>query len=231
MTWAKNRWPAYGDLARYWVVCAAGLAVLWVATTGYVPFSKRQPQTTADNIEANVRKWADSLGLGITRMPQQSLPTGQRLYFGIVVTLTNKNPLSVFRSEEKPGYLQIQCPLVLSPEHLAMLDKLTKDEADAATQEVLLELARTKVGFTMATATGPLQQGGAEPATTQPIVLQQTIILMKGVPIGNDLTEATFAQYLNEIDSAVLLVRASTALTLQRYSRLHDARIAQPGQH
>lgn len=219
LTWIKHKWPRYGDLALYWVACAACLAVLWFAITGYVPFSTRPPQITPENIEANLKAWSENLGLGITKVSQ--LIPEQDAYFGMVVTLQSGNPVTVFRGKQKPGYLQMQCPLALSQEHLAMLNKLTKDEAHAATQEVLLELARTKLGFQMMTASGQLVAPGGSAA--QPIVLQQTIVIMKAAPITNDLTEATFAQHINEIDSAIAIVRGSTELTLQRYSHLHDS--------
>jgi hypothetical protein len=215
----KAKWPNLAAKVLYGVIGATCVAVILFTFTGHSILAHQQSPTTPENIEANVRKWADSLGLGITRLPQ-SIP-GQEIYFGVTVTLGNGNQLTVFRNKDKSGYLQIQCPLVLAPEHLAILNKLTKDEASSATQEVLLELARTKVGFQIMTASGqPIIPSGA--LTAQPIVLQQAIVLMEGVPIA-DLTEATFAQHIDEIDSAIALVRASTALTLQRYSREHDA--------
>ncbi len=214
----RSKWPDLAPKVLYGVFGVTCIAILWFTFTGHGVFSKQPSQTTPDNVEEYIRKWADNLGLGVTRMPQ-AIPL-QQVYFGLVVTLQNGNPLTVFRGKEKSGYLQIQCPLRLSSDHLAILNKLTKDEANAATQEVLLELARTKLGFQMMTASGELV---APRATAQPIILQQTILLMKAVPIRNDLTEETFAQHVNEIDSAITLVRASTELTLQRYSRLHDS--------
>jgi hypothetical protein len=104
------------------------------------------------------------------------------------------------------------CPIKLSPEHLAILDKLTKDQADAVTQQVVLELGRSRIGYSMMTELGHPVGG---PAKT--LVLQQTIILMNPVPIENDLTEDAFAQHINEIDSAISVVRAATALALSRY--------------
>jgi hypothetical protein len=174
---------------------------------------KQQPETTTENVENNVRKWADSLGVGVTKMSAQGLPI-QNAYFSLVLTLQNGNPLWVYRTKEKPGYLQIMCPITLAPEHLAILDKLTKDQADVVTQEVLLELARSNFGYQMMTSLGPPAGGSAK---TPPTILQQTIILIKSVPIGNGLTEATFVQNTNEVDSAISLVRAATALALGHY--------------
>jgi hypothetical protein len=59
----------------------------------------------------------------------------------------------VFRgAKEKTGFLQMQCALTLSPEHLAMLSKLTKQQADDAMQEIILEMNRSRIGFVVQTA-------------------------------------------------------------------------------
>ena len=225
VTWLRYKKPQIAFPLLYGMAAATCMAILIFAFTGRPMFSKRPPNITPDNLEDNLRKWSDDLGLSVSRMPSASTSAlAQEIYFGLIVTLQNGNPLAVFRGKDKSGYLQIQCPLTLSPEHLAMLNKLTKDEAAAATQEVVLELGRTRLGFQMTTASG--QSIAPGPVLGTPIVLQQTIIIMKGVPITNDLTEATFAQHTNEIDSAVTIVRAATQLILQRYSRQHDAAIA-----
>lgn len=213
----RVKWPNYADPVRYGVIGAACVAIILFAFTGRALLSKRPPEVTPDNLEENIRKWADSLGMSVARGSSQIFPA-QDIYFALNITMENGTPLMVFRGKEKSGFLQIQCPLTLSPDHLATLQKLTKEEQEAVTQEVLLELAKSKVGFQVMTATGvPMNTPTAPPA-----VLQQTILLMKGVPITSDMNEASFAQSANEIDAAVTLTRAATALALQRYSREHD---------
>jgi hypothetical protein len=214
--WLRAKKPQIAGPVLYGLAGATCLGILWFTFTGHAILSKQLPQITPDNIEGNVRKWADSLGMSVARMPQ--VASSPDVYFGILVTLQNGTPIYVFREKEKPGYLQMQTPLALSPEHLALLNKLTPDEENSVSQEVLLEVARTRMGYQVMTASG--QQVAPQ---SQPMVLQQTIVLMEGVPIGNELTEAAFAQHANELDSAVMIVRASTVLTLQRYSRLHDS--------
>jgi hypothetical protein len=117
-----------------------------------------------------------------------------------VVTLPDGNPLMVFRGKEKPGFLQMQCALVLSSEHLAMLSKLSKEQADDAMQEIVLEMARSRIGYIMQTAlASPLLNG--QMTTTKPAILQQTILVTKPLAISGDLGEASFGDRVNELDS------------------------------
>lgn len=94
--------------------------------------------------------------------------------------------------------------MILSPEHQAILSKLTKEQAADVTEEVTLELARSKIGYTI---TGP------------PPGQMQTVLLQRSVPITSGLTEATFGGYLDEMDSAISLVRLATTLALAHNSQ------------
>ncbi len=82
-----------------------------------------------------------------------------------------------------------------------MLAKLTDEQSEFVTEELTLELARSKIGFTIL---GP-------PAQKEPQI--QLVVLSKGVPISG-LTERVFAEYLDEMDSAMRLSRSATALML-----------------
>jgi hypothetical protein len=190
------------------------MAILIFTFTGHGLLSKQQPAITSENLESSVRTWADDLGLGVTRM--QPLPN-QEVQFGLVITLNDGNPLMVFRgAKEKTGFLQMQCALTLSPEHLAMLSKLTKQQADDAMQQIILEMNRSRIGFVVQTASAVTN---GQVTTTTPTILQQTIIVSKPLAITDDLSEAAFGERINELDSEIGIVRATTHLTLERYSR------------
>ena len=91
--------------------------------TGRGLFSGHAPDFTPDNVEENIRKWADNAGLGTAKMPE-----APNVYFGVILTLNSGNQLTVYRGKEKSGFLQLQSPLVLSPEHLQILSSLTKNK-------------------------------------------------------------------------------------------------------
>jgi hypothetical protein len=211
----RAKWPAIASPVLYGIGGATCVGVLIFTFTGHGFLSKQRPEVTPENLETNVRKWADDLGLGVTRM--QAAPN-QDVYFGLVVTLADGNPLMVFRGKEKSGFLQMECALVLSQEHLAMLSKLSKEQADDAMQEIVLEMARSRIGYVMQTSVASPPLNG-QMTTTKPAIFQQTIIVVKPLAITGDLSEASFGERINELDSEIVLVRATTNLTLERYSR------------
>ena len=194
----KVKWPRIAGPALYGLLGVACLATVCFVAVGRPLLSKEQPQTTTENVDANIRAWADSLGMGVTRF---QLPDA---YFALGITLKNGNQVVIGRVKERPSYLEIQSSLILSPEHQAILSKLTKEQAADVTEEVTLELARSKIGYTI---TGP------------PPGQMQTVLLQRSVPITSGLTEATFGGYLDEMDSAISLVRLATTLALAHNSQ------------
>jgi len=210
----RIRWPSYAEPARYALTGAAGAALILFALLGKGISTKSPPETTAENLETNIRKWADDAGLPIAKAP----PTAEGIYFGYTVTATSGVPISVFRAKQKPGFLQMQCALFMSAEHLSMMAKLTKEQADDAMEEIILEMDRSRIGFVMTTgASLPLLAG--QTATTKPEILQQTIVVTKPIAVSRDLNEGSFLARIDEIDSEVGVVKGITDLTLKRYAK------------
>jgi hypothetical protein len=202
LTWIRNRWPTYGTLALYWVASAACLAVLWFATTGYVPFSTVPPRVTSENIEANMKQWSENLGLAFTKA---NIPDS---YFAYTITTRSGTPIQVLRSQkEKPSYLQFVSTLMMAPEHQAIMGTLTKDQVDTVTQEIAIELDKTRVGFVIATV--GLPQTGANSVGQTAIVLQRAGLI-------TSLNESDFAAYVDDMEFAVQLTRAATTLAIKR---------------
>src|ERR1039458_7613493 len=93
LTWIKTRWPQHGELVRYWMTTAAALAILIYATTGYVPFKKHEIKTTPDNIQENVKLWAEHLGMNIGPANEPDS------YFAYTLSIPNTSqPVEIFRS-------------------------------------------------------------------------------------------------------------------------------------
>ena len=196
--WLKAKRPAYAPHAIYALASMTCVAILMFAVTGR-PVWSTQPHITPDNVEEYVRKWADSLSLGVTRAPSPS-PDG---YFGVLITLKSGNGVVVGRGKEVPDYLQIQIPLVMTTEHQAAFSKLTKDQQKTIVEEVTLEMARAKIGNMIVQAM----------VNDQP--QSPTIVLQSNPPIEG-LTKDGFVNRLDAIDSAITLVRATTFLALAR---------------
>ncbi|HEY6764222.1 MAG TPA: DUF2299 family protein [Candidatus Sulfotelmatobacter sp.] len=207
----KAKWPRLAPYFLYGFAGATCVAIILFTLTGHAILSKSQPETTTENIEENIRKWADEAGIGVTKVPAQDS------YFGYVLRLNSGNPVSVYRPRQAPGFLQIQAGLALAPEHMAMLNKLSKPQADEAIEEITMELNRDRIGYVMQTSGAP--PGLTSPTTTSPSIFQQTILLTASIVISKDFTESAFLARMNEMDSEIGIVRGITDLTLKRYSR------------
>lgn len=209
----KRRLPEKAPIMAYAFFGATCVAIIIFTFTGRGIMAKRQQDITPENLQENLRKWADDLGLGTTKMPD-----AQENYFGLVVRVTNGNQIMVFRAKDRANFLQFQSPLMLSQEHLAILSKLTMGQADEAIEEITLEMNRQRIGYVMQTSTAP---SGFAPqiATTKPLILQETITVIKAVAISNDLNEGYFNNTINEMDAEIGTIRLITDLTLKRYNR------------
>lgn len=179
----------------YGIVTVACLLVMWFTITGRSLLSHPVEETTADNIEGKVKLWSDDLAISLERTDLQGS------YFSYTARLHGSDPVEIFRAKEKPGYLQFQSHISFSPEHQAILAKMSKADFDRATQEVALEVSRISISY----AIGEMEQNG------KPI--QTMIGLGKGVPIPS-LNEAAFGDTFDEMTRTVVLVRAATNVIL-----------------
>jgi len=202
--YVKQKAPEHAPTLGYAALGALCVAILLFTFTGRPLLVQSQPTTTPDNVEEHIKKWADSLGLGVARDPSPS----QDVFFGLVVTLKNGNAITVARTKAIPDYLQFQIQLNLSPDHQAIFSKLTKDQAKTVTEEVMLELARAKVGNFITLGS---------PQTGSPIT--QSVLVVGNTPIEG-LTKDEFIREINDIDEGVTLTRAATELALGRMQPL-----------
>jgi hypothetical protein len=190
-------------MVRYWLSTVAALAVLLFATTGYIPFAKpKPPEVNVDSIEKAVKIWSENLGLAFTK---GNVPD---TYFFYTITTRTGTPITVSRmTKEMPIYLQFQANLTFSPEHQAILGTLNKDQLDTVTQEITLELAKTRVGSAIATM-------GIPPAAGTNMIGQTVIALQKAAPISG-LSEDKFAACVDDMEFTVALARAAVNLALR----------------
>jgi len=213
--------PEWASPALYGVVGTTCLAIVFFAFTGR-PVLSKQLRLTPDNLETYIRKWSDAAGLSVARIPE--LP--QADYFGLLVTLKSNNQITLFVAKDEPAFLQVQCALALSTEHLGMLGKLNKQQSDDAIEEITLEMNRARIGYIMSSAAAPPIQN-SQASTTGPAILQQTILITEPIAISNELNEASFVHRLNQIDSDIGIVRGVTDLTLKRLSKANELSVKQ----
>jgi hypothetical protein len=182
----------------YGLVGGMCVAVLWVAFTGIPVFSKAP--ASPDSLEQYVKAWAEDMSLGVERYSR----TGN--YFGYTVT-TIKGPLgipvSVYRATDTPNFLQFQYMVVLTPEDIAKLNSLGKEQQEILFQELMLQLSTADVGYTAATNETPDGK-----------LVSMSVVVGHSVLITDALTEGTFAEELQRLSAAVLRAKAIIKLSL-----------------
>ena len=93
----------------YGLAGMACVGIVWFTVTGRALLSKEQPQTTIDNVEANIRAWADSFSYTITKenpSPNQ--------YFLYLIVLHSGGVVFVSRNKDKGRYLKFQGNIALA---------------------------------------------------------------------------------------------------------------------
>lgn len=199
----KAKWPNYAPRVLYGISGATCVAVLLFTLTGRAILSSPlPPDSTPENVEANVKLWSENLELPFAKT------TVADSYFAYSITTRTGTPIVVTRAtKEKTSYLQFVSTITFAPEHQAVLGTLTKEQVDTVMQEISLELSRTRVASTIATR--GLPETGAN-------VARQTMVVLQRAQLISSLDEGQFADRVDDMEFAVAMVRSATSLSLRR---------------
>jgi len=199
LTWIKKRWPENGELVRYWITTAAALAILLYATTGYVLFAKHEIKTTPDNVEENLKIWAEHLGMNIGPASEPDS------YFAHTLSIPGTSqPVVVYRSmKEKPGYLQFKGVVTVSPEHQEALSKMSQAAVNRIIQQLDLDIGRANLGCTFGQITAVNDRENK--------TILAGAFLQRGVPIAN-LNETSFVDTYDQLTRGMGIVQSSVRL-------------------
>jgi hypothetical protein len=193
LAYLRTKRPPLATVALYGLSAATLLSILFYTLTGHSVISP--PRTDASNIQENVRQWTSGFGFA-----GASVPPAPNTDFAYQVTMPSGNPIVISRDpKNRPGYLQFQCVLSISPIHQEVMNKLTRDQAQAVLREVELELFRNRTFF---------QLVGADANHTT------AIFLSRAAPVYN-MTEADFGNDLDAMDAAMQTARGAFLLALQ----------------
>ncbi len=190
--WLRHKNVSWLPVLFYGLTASTCMAVLIYTFIGRAIISRSQPETTAENIESNVKVWADAFGVGI----QKQADPGFSFIFAL--HLRNGRVVLIGRPKERDHFLTLQSTLVLGSDQQTVVDKLSKEQNQRIVDEVTLELARSRMGHAIAGL--PLK----------------TILLAESVPITNSFTEDNFAARLDEMDAATELADKAATLAIQR---------------
>jgi hypothetical protein len=201
LAWIKQRRPSW--LPAVYVGLGGGVVILIGAGALRVistPIPRQPDIVTVDNVEAHLNQWIDAF-----HYSRRKLPDAQDSFFNYVITNTYGRSLNISRLRQSPfdRYLVMSAGVTVGPEHTAKLGKLSKPDADLLVRDLRIEMARYKIGF--ANISIPLTTIGVE----------------KDIPITTTLSEDTFLQATNDVDSAQVLLLNLIPMELDKPSRAH----------
>jgi len=177
----RRRASRHIDTFRNAAIGAACAAVLVVTITG-VPVI-HQPETTPDNVEENVSRWVEDLGVTV----RKTVPPPANAYFEIALTLPNTHVVYVSRYKALDKYIQFRGPVAPAKDISTEVAKFTDEQKERLAAFVLLELSRAKIGFNL----------------PPNFPANGNLTILKAVPITSGLTKDSFAGYLDDVDAGV----------------------------
>jgi hypothetical protein len=191
LIWLKKKKEAWATPVLYGLVGFAAVFVLAFTLVGRSLISNRGPETTPENIESNIKDWADNLSLGIQREKNDNS------YFTFVLSVPPGNrSVYVQRYKETKKYLTFHSEVVIGPDVQEIINKLSPSQRDQIRHEVEVALLTKGISFVLMSGRAAL------------------VGVAKPVPITSGLNEDVFASSIDELDKSTLLVREATFLAL-----------------
>lgn len=157
-------------------------------------------RTTADNIEMKLRSWLDR-----TQLTVQNSPTPETLFRLIVTTDAGRKVIVGRPKEGKPDYLHFRAEITTTEADRKELGLLSEGERNQLMNELKLELARARVGYSGLTSLDGL-------------------VIFKSIPITHSLGEHEVILSIWEMEAVLNEVFTIGALAVQRKS-IKDARL------
>lgn len=200
--YAKRKIPEHAATLAYGLFGATCVAILIFVFTGRALFSGSPPDpVTADNIEQNIKLWAEHMGMNIGPASEPGSAFAYRL------SLPNGpgDPVVVFRGKDKAAYLQFKASITVAPEHQVAFSKMSQTEVNRVMEQLNLDVVRANLGCTFAEIFSVNDQehktilGGA--------------LLQRGVAISS-LNEISFIDTFDQLTRGIGLVRSEIRLAI-----------------
>jgi hypothetical protein len=195
-------------IALYVILGVTCVSILIFTFTGRGLFTVKPPAVTPENIEENVKLWAEHLGMNI------GPATEPDSYFAHTLSIPNTaQPVEVFRSmKEKSGYLQFKAVITVSREHQMALSKMSQDAVNRINEQLSLDIGRANLGCTF----GELLEVNDQEHKT----IIAGAFLQRGVAIAN-LNEVYFSDTFDQLTRGEGIVQSfiRLAATTSQISR------------
>jgi len=123
----------------YGMIGYALMSAIVVGFWGVRALRFRQPEVTANNLEATIRGWLNDFGMSTK---PASDPTWN---FGLLTTLPYGESVHIIQMKERPGFITFQANLAISAEHQAVLKAMPTAYFEKLAQEVVITPLTQKV--------------------------------------------------------------------------------------
>lgn len=194
--YAKRKIPEHAATIAYGALGAICASILIFTFTGRAIFSSRPPApVTQDNIEENVKVWAEHLGMNIGPVDEPNS------YFAHMLSLPNSGQqVEVFRSvKEKPGYLQFKALINVAAEHQQAFSKMPQALVDRISERLSLNLGQANLGCSVAEVMTVNEQ--------EHKTIIAGIFLQRGVAIAN-MNETVFSDTYDQLTRGMTIVKS-----------------------
>ena len=145
--------------------------------TSYKISLEKSSITTTENIQEKVRIWLEDF-----QIPNQN-NLDNNAYFSYIVTFDNGNKMNIARLKTKDHYVVIAARIELEP----LINKLPQIQREKLLFQIMSEVAKQRIAFSTK--------------------ISGEIYLFKRIPIVAELTEDAFIGGIDDMDSAMLIVR------------------------
>jgi hypothetical protein len=185
--------PANLLTSVFWPMIAMGAFALlsWAAVGTWIYIRHISANVTPSNIEEHLRPWLDQFHFSVAKEEDPSA------YFRLEVQLPDKAGLTIERIKGRDQYLTLGAYASLTPELVDRFNKLNKNDQEKIGSALALDIILA----------GRFQCDENLP---------RPMLVVKQIPITNELTENVLLTSIQDIYDGLVLVRDSFILNLQQ---------------
>jgi hypothetical protein len=171
--------------ALYILVAVSCVLLIQFALTGKALLSRLRPETTPENVEANIRVWLDNFRMTFRK---EATPNA---HFELTVYFQPGRNIGIRRFKDSDRYINLGVSIGVGPQDVAKLQRMNGPQIKRFNSQLTFELLRSKANnFRIV---GP------------PATFLSEVHLEQRLPITPLLNEDAFMSALNAMDNLAML--------------------------
>lgn len=178
LAYLKVYYPDWFTIVLWALVGCALMTIPVIAFVLIARLPKRPEEITEQNVEGYIRQWLDAFSIAVKKNDSPEA------YFGLVATYNNGLSVNIHRLKNLGRYVLLRSAILIVPEHKEVFDNLPEEEKEVFSVRFNVELSKTAVGGYIM----DLKEG--------------RVILERRIPITTELTEGSFMDAIDQLQSA-----------------------------